>query len=166
ADDCLAKPIRPRHLVSAVHNRVQRARQAHAASGGGGQRDPATGLYRRDYLLPRLAQAGAALLLEIQNLPLLRERLGYAGVEDVLRRAGNLLAGLAPDAARLNDNSFLVLDAQADEAARAALARRLREGLAQPIEHAGMPLRVRAVVAHMALEGEAARDPLAALERT
>lgn len=167
ADDFLMKPIRPRHLVSAVHNRVSRARQARApARSGADERDPATGLFRRDRILATLASSPAALLVEIQNLPALQERLGYAGVEGVLRRAGARLAELAPEAARLNDSSFLVLDAHAGEPDRAATARRLRDGLAQPIEQEGMPLRLRAAIAHTALEGEAARDPLGALERT
>jgi EAL domain-containing protein (putative c-di-GMP-specific phosphodiesterase class I)/DNA-binding response OmpR family regulator len=166
ADDFLSKPIRPRHLVAAVHNRIKRARQIAAPARGGDERDPITGLYRRDHILARLPQAPAALLVEIQNLAALQERLGYAGVEEVLRRAGARLAELTPDGARLNDNSFLVLGAQAGEQDRTAAARRLRDGLARPIEHAGMPLRLRVVVAHIALEGDAARDPIGAIERT
>jgi DNA-binding response OmpR family regulator/EAL domain-containing protein (putative c-di-GMP-specific phosphodiesterase class I) len=165
ADDFLSKPIRPRHLVAAVHNRIKRARQASPAHGGD-ERNPITGLYRRDHILARLPQAPAALLVEIQNLAALQERLGYAGVEEVLRRAGARLAELTPDAARLNDNSFLVLGAQAGEQDRATAARRLRDGLARPIEHGGMPLRLRVVVAHVALEGDTARDPIGAIERT
>ena len=167
ADDFLSKPIRPRHLVSAVHNRVQRARRARMpARRGEDERDPATGLYRRDRILARVADSPAALLVEIQNMAALQERLGYAGVEDVLRQAATRLAAIAPEAARLNDNSFLVLDARAGEPERTALARRLRDGLAQPLERGGMPLRLRAAVAHAALEGEVARDPVGALGRT
>ncbi len=165
ADDFLCKPVRPRHLVSAVHNRVMRARQARMPARDDG-RDPTTGLYRRERILARVASAPAALLVEIQNLPALQERLGYAALEDLLRQAATRLAALAPEAARLNDGSFLVLGAQATEAGRAALARRLRDGLSQPLQHDGMPLRLRVVVAHAALDGEAARDPIAALART
>ena len=163
ADDFLSKPIRPRHLVSAVLNRVRRARLAQAARRGDA-RDPATGLYRRDHVLAQLAQAPGALLVEVQGTGPLLERLGFAGLDTALRTAGARLAQLAPDAARLNDQAFLVLAATADDPALAALARRLREALAQPVDVDGTPLRLRVAVGHAALDAQAAPDPLRALE--
>src|SRR5262249_55707469 len=44
-DDFLSKPIRPKHLISAVTNRVQRARQLSRRARAANQRDPVTGLY-------------------------------------------------------------------------------------------------------------------------
>lgn len=167
ADDFLSKPIRPRHLISAVQGRVRRARAVRSAQQGtlGEDRDPKTGLYRRDWLLSRLSGSAAALLVEVQHLDALRDRLGFAGIEALLRSAGTLLAGIQPQAARLNDNSFLVLVDAADAAGRADAARAVRDGLGQPIEHAGMPMRLRVAVAHAAL-ADVASDPLGALERT
>lgn len=165
ADDFLSKPIRPRHLISAVRNRVQRARLARAPQAGAGdERDPRTGLYRRDRILARLPAAAGALLVEVQHLPALQQRLGYTGTEKAIRAAGARLAELAPDAAaRLNDAGFLVLSEDGNEDALAALARRLRDGLSQPIDHDGMPLRLRAAVGYCAT-GDAPDDPLGALD--
>lgn len=147
ADDFLSKPIRPRHLISAVQNRVKRARAARLRTAGETERDPATGLLRRDQLQARLADTRGAMMVEVQNLGALQDRFGYAGVEALLRAAGRRLSELAPEAARMNDNSFMVLSQDADEGALAAAARALRDGLAQPIEHNEMSLRLRAAVA-------------------
>jgi EAL domain-containing protein (putative c-di-GMP-specific phosphodiesterase class I)/DNA-binding response OmpR family regulator len=168
ADDFLSKPIRPRHLISAVQGRVRRARAVRNAQGGGGgaqDRDPQTGLFRRDWILSHLAASPAALLVEVQHLDALRDRLGFAGIETLLRAAGAVLAGIQPNAARLNDNSFLVLVDAHDEAQRTAIARAVRDGMGQPIDHAGMPMRLRMAVAHAAL-ADIAGDPLGALDRT
>ena len=163
ADDFLSKPIRPRHLISAVLNRVKRARAARPAKGDGG-RDPLTGLSRRDRILPRLAQAPGALLVEVQHLAALQQRLGYTGSENALRAAGKLLAALAPEAARLNDASFLVLSDEGGQDALAGFARRIRDGLSQPIEHEGLPLRLRAAVGYVA-QADSGDDPIDALEQ-
>ena len=167
ADDFLSKPIRPRHLISAVQSRVRRARAARAAqqsSPVANDRDPQTGLFRRDWVLSRLAESPAALLVEVQHLDALRDKLGFAGIESLLRQAGTVLAGMPGDAARLNDNSFLVLTGDAGEAQRAAAARAMRDGMGQPIDHDGMPMRLRVAVAHAAL-GDISGDPLGALDR-
>ncbi len=165
ADDFLSKPIRPRHLISAVQSRVRRARIAKLSGMATDERDPLTGLFRRDWVLSHLARSPAALLVEVQHLEALRDKLGFAGIESLLRRAGAVLAGLPGDAARLNDNSFLVLTGDTDEAQRAASARALRDGMGQPIQHDGMSMRLRVAVAHAALE-DIAGDPLGALDRT
>ena len=167
ADDFLSKPIRPRHLISAVQSRVRRARAVRTTQQAGtlaDDRDPQTGLFRRDRVLSRLAGSPAALLVEVQHLDALRDKLGFAGIESLLRQAGTVLAGMPGDAARLNDNSFLVLTGDADEAQRTATARAVRDGMGQPIQHEGMPMRLRVAVAHAAL-GDIAGDPLGALDR-
>lgn len=154
ADDFLSKPIRPRHLISAVQSRVKRARAARRAPRGD-QRDPHTGLLRREALMAQLPQAGGLLLAEVQSLGALHDRFGYAGVEDLLHAAGRRLSDLTPEAARLNDNSFVVLIADSADDALAAQARAVRDALAQPVEHDGMTLRLRCAVAHMPLDGVA-----------
>lgn len=170
ADDFLSKPVRPRHLVAAVQSRVKRARSARGAApatapAGDDERDPATGLYRRNRILARLADAAGALMVEIQHMATLQQRLGYSGVETAIRAAATRIAEIAPDAARLNDTSFLVLADAGDRAALAALARQLRDAVARPLDLGETPLRLRAVVAHGA-PADAGGDPLAALERT
>ena len=167
ADDFLSKPIRPRHLISAVQNRVKRARAARERQGRGDGRDPHTGLFRRDRVLPALATSKGALLVEIQNMAALQERFGYAGLEELVRGAGRRLAMLVSGtAARLNDSSFLVLADEGRPVELESLARRLRDGLGQPIDHDGQPLRLRSAVGWSALAGTAAADePLQALDR-
>lgn len=168
ADDYLSKPIRPRHLISAVQSRVRRARQAREAQPANGHgKDPNTGLLRRDRVLPMLAASPSALLVEIQNTVALQDRYGMTSLEDLMRGAGQLLSALAPDAAaRLNDNSFLVL---ADETGQDALqirARALRAGMGHPIDLDEQSVRLRAAVGWSPIaDTPAADDPITALEQ-
>ncbi|MDH5824890.1 EAL domain-containing protein [Luteimonas sp. RD2P54] len=162
ADDFLSKPVRPRHLVAAVENRIKRARQLRV------QRrtepaPPSGGLQTRNAMLQRLAAAvpgddeggggGALFMLEIDGVPALRDRIGYAALESVLTEAGRQVAALADGhhAARLNDNTFLIHAAQAPED-MLGWARRLRDGLGRHgFEVAGEPLRLRVRVGCTAL---------------
>lgn len=167
ADDFLVKPIRPRHLVSAVLSRVKRARAARQQEGQSSERDPRTGLYRRDRVLPLLSEAKGALLVEIQGLAALQERYGYAGVEALMRGAGQRLAAIASGpTARLNDNSFLTLADSGEAALLENGARQLRDGVGQPLDLGGMPLRLRAAVAWISLATHAVDEPIDALDRT
>ncbi|HET7126849.1 MAG TPA: EAL domain-containing protein [Lysobacter sp.] len=153
ADDFLSKPIRPRHLIAAVHSRVQRSR-AQRRPQAGGDRHPATGLLHRPELMQRIAEhassdKGGALCVEIQNAGALRDRYGFAGFEHLMTEAGRHLAALVGDlpAARLNDNVFAVFAPDADEPSLEALARKLRDGVGrESIDLAGTPQRLRAAV--------------------
>src|SRR6476661_5409406 len=58
ADDFLSKPIRPRHLMAAVHSRIKRARTLARQRGEDAARHPVTGLFHRPHLLRAM---GAAL---------------------------------------------------------------------------------------------------------
>ncbi|HYM86849.1 MAG TPA: EAL domain-containing protein, partial [Pseudoxanthomonas sp.] len=138
ADDFLTKPIRPRHLIAAVSNRIQRARQRAPAPAVASQAfNPETGLPTRASLMQQLgtvleASIPAGLFfIEVGGTLGLRERYGYASFEQLMNDAGRqLLLAAAPHAlARLNDNSFLVLAQDLDSEAMGALARRLREQL-------------------------------------
>lgn len=117
-DDYIVKPVRPRHLIAAVQNRIRRARALRASTGDAapaGDRHPVTGLHTRPALLEKLDQAladgapGAAMLLEIGNADALRKRYGFAGFEQLMNDAGRLLAGLGSEqpGARLSDHAFL-----------------------------------------------------------
>ena len=141
ADDYLSKPIRPRHLIAAVSNRIRRAR-AQAASRSGRAHapllnNPETGLPTRHHVLQQLSAAlthrdpGGLLFIEISSALGLRERYGYAAFERLMVQAGQRLAEAAQPwlLARLNDNSFLVLARGADEAQLDATAQSLREQL-------------------------------------
>jgi EAL domain-containing protein (putative c-di-GMP-specific phosphodiesterase class I)/CheY-like chemotaxis protein len=140
ADDFLTKPIRPRHLIAAVSNRIQRARQrAPLAAVPQLTLNPETGLPTRAYLMQQLGNAleektpGGLFFIEISGTLGLRERYGYASFENLMAAAGRELAlAAAPHPlARLNDNSFLALAKDLDAESMAAFARKLREQLGQ-----------------------------------
>ena len=151
ADDFLTKPVRPRHLVAAVENRIMRARQQQAQRAAD-KGDPGTGLHTRSRMFQRLAAAipndtGALHVLEIEGLSALRGRLGYSALEEVLSAAARRVASLAGDhpAARINDNTFLIHVAGDGDVED--FARYLRDGLARDAFTAGTgSLRLRAAV--------------------
>ena len=160
ADDFLSKPIRPRHLIAAVHSRIKRARSLAGQRNDDAMRHPETSLYHRPHVLRALAAAlaagsqGSALFVEMRNAALLRERYGYAGFEQLINQAGRRVAALAGDCpcARLNDNAFLVFAAGLGDTATQSLARILRGGIRQPaFEQAGMPQHLDAAVGYAAL---------------
>src|SRR5690606_23984122 len=113
ADDFLTKPVRPRHLIAAVQSRVRRARLLrHERSGG--MRHPATGLFTRSHMLQRLNsmipgdRSGALYLVEIAGVGALRDRYGYAGLEQLLTDAATRVREAASGHAvsRLGDNIY------------------------------------------------------------
>ncbi len=138
ADDFLTKPIRPRHLIAAVSNRIRRSRQQAQGSGAGpALNNPETGLPTRHNLMLQLEAAlaahepGGLMFIEIASALGLRERYGYAAFERLMVQAGRRLAEAARPhmLARLNDNSFLLLARGLDEDAVEPLARSVRESL-------------------------------------
>ncbi len=165
-DDFLAKPIRPKHLIAAVANRVRRKRLLEKSVLAQGARDEATGLYRRDFLLDRInaalahvADAGTAeggvLFVKINGSSAIRERLGLVALERVFSAAGRLLNDAIGDrdaVAGINDNAFLVLATDLDDGTLDTLASRLRALL---MEHSfkadGKTLRLQASVGIAAL---------------
>jgi EAL domain-containing protein (putative c-di-GMP-specific phosphodiesterase class I)/DNA-binding response OmpR family regulator len=139
ADDFLNKPIRPRHLIAAVSNRIQRARQrSQAQQAPRPSLNTDTGLPTRTFVLQQLGESlqrqgrGGLFFVEVNSALSLRERYGYAVFEHLMSQAGRQLAAAASPhpVARLNDNSFLMLADSVDEATLAALAQQLRDGLA------------------------------------
>lgn len=164
-DDFISKPVRPKHLIAAVQNRVSRHRalQARQQQKRGGGRHPETGLLHRSELREELASAlaaaneqsrGGVLFLEVESVNLLRDRLGLTVLEQLLGVVGKLVgeqAGQRP-ATRFGDGSFVVFDAAADEAGLEAVAAQLRATLVQhPFNVQGRPLRLRASVGVCAL---------------
>ena len=138
ADDFLNKPIRPRHLIAAVSNRIQRARQrTQALQAPRPSVNSDTGLPTRTFVLQHLADSlqrqsrGGLFFVEVNSALSLRERYGYAVFEHLMNQAGRHLAAAASPhpVARLNDNSFLMLADSVDEATLPALAQQVRDGL-------------------------------------
>ena len=163
-DDFLAKPIRPRHLISAVQNRVRRHRAMESRRGKrSGGKDPGTGLIDRAELLEQLATRlkapvidapGGLLFLEIESLSLLRERMGLTALEQLLDTCSKLICEKIPSipVARFGDGSFLILDGVHDDAGLEAVAVQVRGALVQhQFEAQGHPLRLRVSVGVCAL---------------
>jgi EAL domain-containing protein (putative c-di-GMP-specific phosphodiesterase class I)/PleD family two-component response regulator len=152
-DDFLSKPIRPRHLISAVQTRVRRHRQQESRRVRRPEKDAATGLVYRKTVLEQLdaclhdgQQAGGLVFVEVEGLALLRERIGLTALEILLGDVSRLLTGNAGElpATRFGDGSYLLLDRRLDESGLEALAVQLRQALMQnPFQALGHPLRLR-----------------------
>lgn len=155
-DDFLSKPIRPKHLISAVTNRVRRARSLGRRSVSSNPRDAVTGLYQRAHLLDRInaalagdessAAAGALLYVELDGAGRIRERVGLTSFDTLLNQIGAFLAAHIDGkdmAARYGDTSFAVLCHGYDEQSLVHLANELRLRTAREVfEHEGKSLTV------------------------
>jgi len=142
-DDFLSKPIRPKYLVSAVTNRVRRARASLKHVRERRKRDPATGLHGRAQLLDALnerfaaagggALSGGVLCAEVDGATGLRAQVGLTVLDEVLAETGAFIArNVERDemVARFGDAGFLVLSPKRDEEGLAALAQALRAQIA------------------------------------
>ena len=160
-DDYLSKPIRPRHLIAAVQNRVRRIRSLVKHALALDTRDVATGLFRRFHVLNCVNDAlgassdhghevGGALFLEIDGTAQLHVRFGIAVLEQLIVAAGRVLAAAVGErhvAAQINDDAFLILANDLDDEALHALARTLRDQLMQRrFEAGGSAVRLRVFV--------------------
>ncbi len=175
ADDVLVKPIRPRHLVAAVANRIRRNRMQVPGTPDSAPllNNPETGLPTRHNVMKQLLatleskQPGGLMFIEIASALGLRERYGYASFERLMVQAGQRIAEhMQPHLlARLNDNSFLLLVRGTAEDALTAVAQRVRMGLsAQTFAiREQEAVFLRCVVGVAALP-QAFNDPDAALE--
>lgn len=174
ADDYLRKPVRPRHLISAVQNRILRAR-AMQAPAVGEQRHASTGLHSRAQMLHLLSssvtttRSGGAFFVEITGTAALRDRFGYAALETLLADTGRRIGEVADGqpTSRLNDNTFLVFASGLASDALAPFARQLRDGMGQHAFTIGAErLRLRALVGYagLSLGFEDAGSALAAAE--
>ena len=145
-DDFLSKPIRPKHLISAVTNRVRRARQMSARQAAPAQAaaPAADGTVSRDALLQRLAEclamedahtrAGGLLVFEIEEAAALRTRLGDARCDRLLAEIGSFLAAHAGNrdlVARDGASGFLLLNSDRENAALEGYAANIRDRLAR-----------------------------------
>lgn len=179
ADDFLSKPVRPRHLIAAVSNRIGRMRQRSpvqviASAAPDAVQTPQdlntdTGLHTRSYVQQQLASAleehaqGGLFFIEIAGALGLRERYGYANYEQLMVQAARQLSALAAPQplARLNDNSFLVVARGLAREALEGFARLLHDQLAKVL----LPVRgtetvqLRAIIGYTELNlGFASRE--------
>lgn len=160
ADDYLSKPVRPRHLIAAVQNRVRRARALRQQREQEVRRHPATGLLTRNYMLQQLSLAfpqqtsGAVHFVVIEGTSALRDHYGYAALDAILTEAGKLVAAIAGEraASRLNDNTFVVYWPGLPPDRQAVWARQLRDAfLGRTLEVNGDTVRLRACVGYVDL---------------
>ncbi|MGH8499913.1 MAG: response regulator, partial [Methylococcales bacterium] len=156
-DDFLSKPIRPRHLISAVQNRVRRHRAMENRQQKRNSKDTQSGLYDRQDLFAlinhHLQQAadrkGGVFLLEIEGLSSLRERFGIAAFEQLQQDVVRVLAQNVVDCpiGRFGDGSYLIYASQPDETALLAMAKQCRTSLVQhAFDVEAHPLKLRACV--------------------
>lgn len=121
-DDFLSKPIRPKHLISAVTNRLRRARHIRRRAQNQNPRDPITGMYERAHVLDRInaklaadeavAQRGGLLFVDLDDATNLREQVGLIGFDKLLGQIGAFLAthlDASELVTRFGDTSFIVL---------------------------------------------------------
>ena len=163
-DDFILKPVRPRHLIAAVQNRIRRARALNDSLQNSGtlDRHPVTGLHTRQALMQALStqlshrSPGGALLLELGNPSALRNRYGYAALDGLFNAAGTHLCSLLESnaiAARLSDNAFLVVVRDVGRGALESFARRLRDGIGyHDFQVDGEPMRLRCTIGYASFE--------------
>ncbi len=164
-DDYLTKPIRPKHLISAVTNRVRRARQLQQRVKTRQPRDAVTGLYERAYLLDRVseelagdpAETGAVLFCRLHGIELAREKHGVMAFDALVTQAGALLCAETGEkdlVARFGEDTFVVYRpaASGEEALEFATGLRDRVGAHFfDLEGHAVLLRVAIGIAPMAL---------------
>ncbi|MDZ4811879.1 MAG: EAL domain-containing protein [Pseudomonadota bacterium] len=139
-DDYLEKPIRPKHLISAVTNRVRRARATARRTQTLNPRDPVTGLLDRSYVLERISELmaqeqgapsnGGVLFLMLDGAHTIRDRIGLTAFDQLLSQAGAFVAQQVRSqdyAARYGDTSFFILLQDLDEGEMLAFAEKLRQ---------------------------------------
>ncbi len=145
-DDFLSKPIRPKHLISAVTNRVRRARQMSSRRSAAPAAAPAStdGTVTREALLQRLAEclamedartrAGGLLALELEGAEAFQRRLGDLRFERLLAEIGAFLAshaGARDLVARDGETGFLLLNSDREVATLESYALNIRDRLAR-----------------------------------
>ena len=155
-DDFLSKPIRPKHLISAVTNRVRRARALGRRALAQNPRDPVTGLYERAFVIDRLnaklaaedpaSQGGGLFYIVIDGAGQIRERVGLTIFEALLNQVGAFITAHIDEkdmVARYGDTSFALLANGGDEDALTGTASDLRDRIAREVfEHEGKTLTV------------------------
>ncbi|MEP7044228.1 MAG: response regulator, partial [Dokdonella sp.] len=97
-DDFLSKPVRPKHLISAVTNRVRRTRQQRRRGDAAPAPAPAVRLAARDDLLQRISdslamedagsRAGGLLVFALEESVRQRTRFGDAGLASLIEETG------------------------------------------------------------------------------
>jgi diguanylate cyclase (GGDEF)-like protein len=179
-DDFLAKPIRPKFLISAVNNRARRARLM-ARKRLVDPKDSTTGLFHRTYVIDKLNEllgrddrathCGGVMFIEIEGAQNLREQKGLAASEPIMRQIGATIASFARSdelAARYGDATFLLLSPVREIGEMERLARQIGERLASElveVDQHSVPVAARIGIASFTPQIADAADMLNAAER-
>ncbi|WP_257386965.1 EAL domain-containing response regulator [Tahibacter caeni] len=162
-DEFLVKPLKTRHLLSAVTSRVRRAHWLREIIGNPDGRDTRTGLFSRNVLIEKLGNAlgdrsAALLTVALDRSGELRERIGLAGLAAIDAHVGNLLRSQLDDLdlpAQYNDFHYFVLLRRRSRSDITGIAERLRFALAgQPFIYQGQSHALTASIGMALLGGE------------
>lgn len=131
-DEYLLKPVKPRHLLSVVHSRLERAERARRSKAA--QVMHSEGLLRRDAFVLQAARPGGPLrravcFVAVDQADRLHEKLGLLGMGELDRHLVSALrSAMSPtDAlAHFQDGMYLVLIERPDRDALLDAADRLR----------------------------------------
>jgi EAL domain-containing protein (putative c-di-GMP-specific phosphodiesterase class I)/PleD family two-component response regulator len=134
-DEFLLKPVKARHLISAVHARAQRAHWLREVIGTPGGRDSRTGLYSRTTLVEKLEaslgdRSAALVYLAIDRSAILREQIGLAGMAALDAHIGKMLRAQLDELdvpAQFQDFSYFALVHRRSRNDVTAAAERVRE---------------------------------------
>lgn len=162
-DEFLVKPLKTRHLLSAVTSRVRRAHWLREIIGNPDGRDTRTGLYSRNVLIEKLGAAlgdrsAALLTIAIDRAGELRERIGLTGLAAIDAHVGNLLRSQLDEVdlpAQYSDFHYFVLLHRRSRSDITGIAERLRFALAgQPFIYQGQSHPLSASIGMALLGGE------------
>ncbi|HSX58777.1 MAG TPA: EAL domain-containing protein, partial [Tahibacter sp.] len=162
-DEFLVKPLKTRHLLSAVTSRVRRAHWLREIIGNPDGRDARTGLYSRNVLIEKLGTAlgdrsAALLTIALDRAGELRERIGITGLAAIDAHVGNLLRSQLDELdlpAQYSDFHYLVLLHRRSRSDITGIAERLRFALAgQPFIYQSQSHPLTASIGMALLGGE------------
>lgn len=162
-DEFLVKPLKTRHLLSAVTSRVRRAHWLREVIGNPDGRDGRTALYSRATLIDKLMHAlgdrsAALLTIAIDRPQELREKIGLAGLAAFDVHVGQLLRAQLDEVdlpAQYSDFHYFVLLHRRSRGDITAAAERVRFALAtQAWEHQGQSHTISASIGMSMLGGE------------
>ncbi|MEO8670991.1 MAG: EAL domain-containing protein [Tahibacter sp.] len=162
-DEFLVKPLKTRHLLSAVTSRVRRSHWLREVIGNPDGRDHRTGLYSRGVLIERLSAAlgdrsAALLMICVDRAPELREKIGIAGLAALDSHVGNLLRSQLDELdlpAQYRDFHYFVLLHRRSRSDITAAAEGMRYTLAtQPWTYQGQSYTMSASIGMAMLGGE------------
>lgn len=162
-DEFLVKPLKTRHLLSAVTSRVRRAHWLREIIGNPDGRDARTGLYSRNVLIEKLGSAlgdrsAALLTIALDRAGELRERIGLTGLAAIDAHVGNLLRSQLDELdlpAQYSDFHYFVLLHRRSRSDITGMAERLRFALAgQPFIYQGQSHPLSASIGMALLGGE------------